>query len=315
MARPALESRLAPPTDRSGRALRGVLAFLALLSVAPLLGWVYGFGRFAMWFRFVTLPALLVVALVAWKSARPGGCHPDVRTAMVVGTIGGIVGSIGYDVFRLPFLALGYRLLAPIDSYGVLLLDAQSSSPLSGFAGWAYHFSNGICFGIAYALVALHRNWRWGLVWAMVLESASVVTPFADAYGLSGRWGIIGIAYAAHVPYGLAIGWAASRGEALCAQLSEIDRRAPAFAVVGLVAVLAVWHRPFSAGSGEAATSFVGSRFSPAWVRVPVGGCAAINGEPRCFEEEGVHRLKVDGRPYSGGFVIVDPEMQREAAG
>ena len=318
MARPITELLAAPPGRRSDRTLRGVVAFLALLSVAPLLAWVYGLGRFADWFRFVALPALLVVGLVAWRSSRPGGRHPDVRTAMVVGTIGGLVGTIGYDVFRLPFLALGYRLLAPIDSYGVLLLDAHSSSPLSGFAGWAYHFSNGICFGIAYAMVALGRNWRWGLLWAMVLETASVVTPFADTYGISGRWGIIAIAYGAHIPYGIALGWAGSRGEALCAHLAEVGRRAPALTVAALVAVLAVWHQPWSAGGSDAAaTSVVAGRFSPAWVRVPVDGCIDIAGgsgtQHRCFDRAGVHRIRLDGRPYSGGFVIVDPEMRREA--
>ena len=318
MARSITELLVAPTAVRSDRVLRSVTAFLALLSVAPLLAWVYGLGRFAVWFRFVALPALLVVALVAWRTSRPGTRHPDVRTAMIVGTIGGIVGTIGYDVFRLPFLALGYRLLAPIDSYGVLLLDGHSSSALSGFAGWAYHFSNGICFGIAYAMVALGRNWRWGLLWAMVLETASVVTPFADTYGISGRWGIIAIAYGAHVPYGLALGWAGSRGQELCGQLAAMGRRAPAFAVAALVAVLALWHHPWSgSNAGVAATSVVAGRFSPAWVRVPVGGCIDIadgaGGQRRCFEVAGVHRLKLDGRPYSGGFVIVDPELRREA--
>jgi hypothetical protein len=309
----------AAPTSRRDHALRGVVALLALLSVAPLLGWVFGLGRFAMWFRMVALPALLVVGLVAWTVSRPAARHPDVRTAMVAGAIGGLIGTIGYDLFRLPFLAMGFRLLAPIDSYGVLLLDAHSSSALSGFAGWAYHFSNGICFGIAFAMVALGRNWRWGVLWAMVLETASVVTPFADTYGLTGRWGLIAIAYGAHVPYGLAIGWAASRGDALCAQLSEIGRRTPAFALAGLVVVLALWHQPLGAGRADATTSIVGDRFSPAWVRVPVGGCIDIEDgadvQHRCFSEAGVHRLRVDDRPYSGGFVIVDREMRREDAG
>ena len=319
MARPVAAPPTTPLLRRSDPVLRGIVALLALMSVAPLLGWVFGLGRFAMWFRMVALPALLVVALVAWRVSRPGTRHPDVRTAMVVGSIGGLVGTIGYDVFRLPFLALGFRLLAPIDSYGVLLLDAHSSSALSGFAGWAYHFSNGICFGIAFAMVALGRNWRWGVAWAMVLETASVVTPFADTYGLTGRWGLTAIAYGAHVPYGVALGWAASRGEALCGQLAEIGRRTPAVALAGLVAVLALWHQPLAPGRSDAATTVVRGHFSPAWVRVPVGGCIDIEDgadiQHRCFDQAGVHRLQVDGRPYSGGFVIVDPEMRREVDG
>jgi hypothetical protein len=116
----------------------------------------------------------------------------------------------------------------------------------------------------------------------------------------------------------MALGWAGSRGEALCAQLAEVGRRAPVFAVAALVAVLALWQHPWSAGTtAKAATSVVGGRFSPAWLRVPVGGCVDIGdgagGQHRCFDEAGVHRIRLDGRPYSGGFVIVDPEMRREA--
>ena len=39
--------------------------------------------------------------------------------------------------------------------------------------------SRGIGFGIAYAMLAPRRHWRWGVAWALLLETATVVTPFA----------------------------------------------------------------------------------------------------------------------------------------
>jgi hypothetical protein len=289
-----------------------VIAGFGLCSVVPLLAWVYGLGSFAAWFWRLAAPAALLLGLVAWRVSRPGGDRYGLRAVLVAGTVGGILGTVGYDLFRIPFVASGLRVLAPIDSYGVLLLDAPTSSPLSGFAGWAYHFSNGIGFGIAYAAVALGRRRWWGVGWAMVLETASVVTPFADSYNLRGKYGLIAIAYAAHIPYGLAIGWAAERGEALVGQLAAVSRRSTVYALAALVAALLVWHRPFSAGDGEAATAVGGGRFHPEWVRVPVGGCMTVRqdgrAERRCFTEPGVHRVRLDDTPYSGGFVIVDPE-------
>jgi hypothetical protein len=275
---------------------------------------VYGLGRFAVWFRLLAAPAVLLLAGIALAASRPASPYRRLRVALVVGTVGGLVGTIGYDLFRVPFVAGGLRLLAPIDSYGVLLLDDLTSSPLSGFAGWAYHFSNGIGFGIAYAAVALGRRWWWGVGWALVLETASVVTPFADSYGLRGRWGVIAIAYAAHVPYGLAIGWAAQRGDALVAQLAEVSRRSTVYALGALLAFLVVWHQPFYGGGAVAATTVEDGRFTPQWMRVPVGGCVTIRhgpgeSEQRCFDDEGVHRVRLGDRPYSGGFVIADPEM------
>ena len=62
----------------------------------------------------------------------------------------------------------------------------------------------------------------------------------------------------------LALGWAGSRGDALCGQLKEMGRRAPTFAVAALVVGLAVWHQPWSSGgANSASTSVVAGRFSP----------------------------------------------------
>jgi hypothetical protein len=296
---------------------RCAVGALGLCSVVPLLAWVYGLGSFAAWFWRLAVPAAVVLGAIAWRVTRSRsgtGAPAGLQAVLVTGTIGGLVGTIGYDLFRVPFVASGLRVLAPIDSYGVLLLDARTSSPLSGFAGWVYHFSNGIGFGIAYAAVALGRcRWYWGVVWALILETATIVTPFADSYALRGKYDLIAIAYAAHVPYGLAVGWAAQRGPQLVAQLSEVSRRTTIYALAALVATLLVWHRPFSVGSNRAATAVVHNRFHPEWIRVPVGGCLTLSyddgrTEERCYPDKGVHRVRLDRSPYSGGFVIVDSE-------
>lgn len=307
-----------------------VTALLALMTVAPLLAWVYGLGRFSQWFLLVTLPSFVALAgIVVYASRAPRQAR--LRRALALGTLGGLVGTVGYDLVRVPLLLFGLRVLAPIESYGILLLDASSSNPFTGLAGWGYHFVNGICFGIAYAVLFLGRRWWWALVWAMVLETATVVTPFAAAYGLSGKWGLIALAYAAHIPYGMALGWFTERPE-------EVDRRLGghssryALAAVGAVAVfLVVWHRPWPPYETTDAATISDGRLVPRWLRVPVGGCADItndddrsyeidgaDGTPQigagatvtvCFSDDGVHRLKLSGTGFTGGFVIVDPEL------
>lgn len=65
-----------------------------------------------------------------------------------------LLGPIGYDVFRVPFEVLGgLRLLAPIDSDGVLLLDAARRPRPRVWPGWSFHFANGIGFG--------NRSWHF----------------------------------------------------------------------------------------------------------------------------------------------------------
>ncbi|MND07338.1 hypothetical protein D3C83_292440 [compost metagenome] len=51
----------------------------------------------------------------------------------------------------------------------------------------------------------------------------------------------------------------------------------------------------------------------PAWLRVPVGGCATVeNGgakKAECSSQPGVHRLRLNDAAFSGGWLIVDPML------
>ena len=137
---------------------------------------------------------------------RRSGAHPDLQTAIVAGTLGGIAGTVAYDLVRVPFLAFGLRLFAPIDSYGLLILNVSHSSPLTDFTGWTYNVANGAGFGIAYAMLGVGRRWWWAIPWALWLETMTIVTPYASSYGLAGHPDLIGIAYFGHVAYGTPLG-------------------------------------------------------------------------------------------------------------
>ena len=313
------------------------VAVLALLNVAPLLAWVSDLGSFADWFRYLTLPALVgVVAIAAAAHRTPAFAR--LRLVVVLGAVGGLVGTLGYDLIRVPFVMGGKQVLAPIESYGVLLLDARGSSPLSGFAGWTYHFANGICFGIAYAAVGLGRSKWWAVGWSLVLETATVVTGFAVYYQLTGKWDVIAIAYLAHIPYGLALGWFTERPLEVRSKLDEVGRWIVPATFGALLVGLLVWHRPAPPDHPDGDVWLAeGDRFAPRWIRVPVGGCVTVvnpggqslalagpvgdptvepaSETPVCFDDEGVHRIKVDDEAWTGGFVIVDPTLGAPAEG
>jgi len=239
-----------------------------------------------------------------------------------------------YDIFRVPFMVLGgYRLLSPIDSYGVLLLGAESSSGLTSLAGWTYHFSNGIGFAVAYSALALRRHWLWGVAFAMLLECGTLVTPFAQDYNLSGNWPVIAIAFAAHVPYGLVLGFMLRDPSITHREMSRIYRH-PGRAALGMtLAALATWLSPWSVHtpnglmpSDNAAVQSGSMR--PEFVRVNEGECFSLRnlddvphqvsqglgmpvippGEAAeiCIEGSGVIRLRITDGPYDGGFVIVE---------
>jgi len=314
--------------------LRTVVFLLGGTSVASLLAWVFDLGSFSTWFLAVGVPGqLALVAIGIWLARRPD--LADMRTLLIAGLVGGLIGTIGYDLFRVPFALGGLRVLAPIDSYGVLALDAAASSTVTGFTGWSYHFANGLGFGLAYAAIAgKGRHWGWGLGWALLLETATVLTPFASTYALTGKWVPITIAYAAHVPFGLALGWCVQHADRVADEVRTISRWSVPVLLVVLFGALAVWHRPWSSarpaeldGVTDPAAVIVEQRFDPEWLRVAPSGCVLFRnlddrayeldfGAPStvvasadttvCFDEPGVHRVHTADEPYAGGFVIVD---------
>ncbi|MGW6917604.1 hypothetical protein ACWGB8_27800 [Kitasatospora sp. NPDC054939] len=325
------------PAVLAERALAAGCALLGLLTVAPLLAWAYGLGPFLAWYFAVTVPSLALLGAVGLATARSER-HRRLHTSLVVGTVGGLLGTLAYDVFRVPFLLTGYRLFAPIDSYGVLILDAGSSSPWTGLAGWVFHFGNGIGFGICYAIVARGRRWYWALVWGMAIETIAVATPVAGLYALHGPLLLV-IAYGGHLAYGVPLGLLVSDPERTARELRRFGPHTTAYALLALAAALVLWQRPFAPAEalrvgervapGPSAVVQDG-RFEPRWLRVAPGGCVALRNDdavahtlsgtgtapaPRlapgvttrvCFDDPGVLRVRADAVPYSGGFVIVD---------
>ena len=322
-------------------ALRLAIAIAACSSVLPLLAWVAGVASFQAVALVVALPMLLgLLGVTAWMDRT--GRWPETRSAILAGALGGALGTVAYDLVRVPFVyLLGLQLLAPIDSYGVLLTGASTSSGLTMFAGWMYHFTNGIGFGIAYAVVASRRSWRWGIVWALFLESVAVFSPFAARYGLVSdgaiAWLPIALAYGAHLPYGAIVGVFGQRAPEVAVTARGWVRAPVLVAIVAIGMVIAVltrplvpdadWDRGTAVAEGPSAV-ILGGSLVPAWLRVPVGGCATVeNGDATaatlstggtiepgataevCGSRHGTTRVRVNEVPFAGGWLLVDPTL------
>ena len=320
--------------------MRLAVAFLGVASVLSLLAWVYEIAAFRTFFLVVSLPLTLLLVAIGVASGRRQVSWW--REAMVAGALGGLLGTFGYDIFRIPFLLAGFQVLAPIDSYGVLLLDETTSTAWTGLAGWSYHFLNGIGFGVTYAVVAKGRHWGWAVLWALILETGTIITPFADSYALRGKWVPISIAYAAHIPFGLALGLVVQRADRFTRAAVDTFRYPVVISLIALVAALGVWLRPWSTDASVtegravatgASAVIVGDEFAPLWLRVSDDGeCATVRNDSNtsygfasgsddelgegdetevCFDDASVHRVRLtlDGkeRGHSGGFMIVDP--------
>jgi hypothetical protein len=310
---------------------RLLVALLASGSIAALLADLYGVAPMNLVFWFASIPAMAGLA----AAASLPRVDPDIRARIRVGAVAGVLGTIGYDVVRVPFALAGQRVFAPIETYGFLIADASASSGLTSTLGWLYHLSNGVTFGIAYAALAARRPWPWGVVWALALETVAVLSPFATRYGLSGRVVPIAIAYMAHLFYGYPLGRLARDLDGTEAALRRAGRHSVTLILVVAVAVIVVWQRPWHVSpweraaaelsrSGTPATIVRSDRFQPEWLRIRARGCALVDNRsgrayttsagalpPKarstlCFGQPGVYRIRLGTRPYSGGFVYVD---------
>src|SRR4051794_10559362 len=129
-------------TTRSARpAVVATVAAMAMAatSIGALLADLYGVAAMGTFFWRATVPSLVGLAVLGTARVPALGEVPD---RIRVGAIAGVAGIIGYDVVRIPFVIMGQRLLAPIDSYGLLLSGGSMATPWSNTLGWLFHLSN-----------------------------------------------------------------------------------------------------------------------------------------------------------------------------
>jgi len=198
-----------------------ILSFIfSIPSGASLLAKIYGIAEMNITVPYMVLPCCLGLLLL-WIGTRHGN-WAFLATTLSIGFVSGLLGTLSYDLYRWPYQLAGFKIFTPIQVYGVWTLNAHSSSDFSNFVGWAYHFSNGLTFAIAYVIVAKRRHWLWAVVYALGLETIAVVTPFAQIFALSGNYKSLFIAYSGHIAYGLPIGLMTWRWDLTAKWLSKI---------------------------------------------------------------------------------------------
>ena len=163
MVPPVTSSRLPSALQWTGPG-RTIVFLLSATSIWCLLAEMYNITDMRTFFFTILLPAtLLLYGIAALDKARGDG---RLWRAVMIGTLGGLVGAVAYDIFRLPFVysdawGLG-RLGIPqmplfkvFPRFGAFLLGESIEQPTYSLAanliGWAYHFSNGATFGVMFA--------------------------------------------------------------------------------------------------------------------------------------------------------------------
>ncbi len=170
---------------------------------------------------YIFLPSLVALGgLVLLDRARGTG---HLSRSIGAGALAGLTAAVAYDVFRLPFVFAGrlrishfvpqLNLFKVFPQFGAMILaqPLQQShySVLTQVVGWSYHFSNGLTFGVMYvALVGnpVRRHWFWAVIFAVVLEVAMLVSPYAGFFNIPLTGAFIGVTLLVHVIFGVVMG-------------------------------------------------------------------------------------------------------------
>ena len=143
--------------------------------------------------------------------------------AVVVGGVAGFIAACAYDVFRLPFVFARewgidavvppLKLFGVFPRFGAMILgepvEQGGYPPAAHVVGWAYHFSNGVTFGIMYfAMIgeARRRSWWWAVLLATGLELAMLLTPYPAFFAIPLTATFIAVTLAAHLVFGVVLG-------------------------------------------------------------------------------------------------------------
>jgi hypothetical protein len=127
-----------------------------------------------------------------------------------------------------------------------------------------------------YALFMRGRHWAWGLLWAFVLETIAVVTPFGVVFNIRGNIPVLVIAYAAHIAYGVPLGKAVQKWRDTHTALAQMPRvvRLTAVAIALLLLIHPLLSPSATAADHRAAAGVFrveGLALNPDWLRIQRG--------------------------------------------
>ena len=91
----------------------------------------------------------------------------------------------------------------------MILGKTDSNSLAAILVGWAYHFSNGITFGIMYAALVngqWRRRWSVAIVFAVGLELAMLFTPYPATFGIRVTETFVVVTLTVHLIFGVTMG-------------------------------------------------------------------------------------------------------------
>jgi hypothetical protein len=190
--------------------IRFVLILLAAVAPNAFPAAQAGLGTLHNFGLYLIIPAALLL-VITWGWLRRGGFSAVADTARA-GALAGAVATFALEAFRYSGFKLGFMPGNLPELMGVLLLDRFASGPstASTLVGFAYHFWNGACFGIIFALGRFKLSAWWAIPYGILLGIGFLASPVVQSlgvgvFGVDFGWRFAATVLAAHLAFGIAL--------------------------------------------------------------------------------------------------------------
>lgn len=200
-----------PPRGRRYLLLSAIAFLSASISILALL--LHAAGWLPMYFMIDVLGAPSIVLLLALGVYARRINEPVFLNRLFVGAWAGLLATFAYDGIRYVLWQANVFSFNPFIShpiFGTLITGLAESTTTAIVVGWAYHFWNGIGFGIMYTLVAGRARWWYAIVWALFLE-IGWLTALPSALNFSLNRELVALSLIGHTAYGIVLGLLARR--------------------------------------------------------------------------------------------------------
>ena len=154
--------------------------------VSPNLFWIAqaGFAKLSTLAVWVLIPAVLLLFAVLGAAAASG--ERRLVNRMLAGGLAGGLATIALEIVRSTGFHLGQMPGSMPELAGVLLTNRFMLGPSlwSDVAGWAYHYWNGVCFGLIFAVIFGRKPLWVALGYGVFLAVGFLVSPAVTALGV-----------------------------------------------------------------------------------------------------------------------------------
>lgn len=189
--------------DTRDLGFRSLVFGLGSLSIASLLLYFFGLGRFSVFAAgLLSIETVGLSLLAAFARHRGRRARIDL---IVQGLWAGMLATLVYDVVRIPIAHSGIPVFKAISYFGTVMLGLDRPTVASEALGWAYHLSNGVSFGLMYAALFRTPGPVTALLWGLSLEGVMLLTPYAEVFGYQRDTRFLAITIGAHAAYGYSL--------------------------------------------------------------------------------------------------------------